>query len=305
MEGGRNEIREQLKKYSNFKYKKYMDLSNHAIVEIKLKVDVGKIKEYGLPEEILKTNETVKKISNDKIRVEVSNKLDNVWYRFSAKIPKGYRVKEIVGDDGRVIKNNITINRTTGEVSGELRWYVEDGILYFYDDPINGYDITLSPPAANNSIAVELAYEDETGGKCGQISAIVFPYSEGDDDTTVATYDHAGRIFDGDYANNIDNYAGSKIAIKYAAPGGGTTTEKQYGNRGTATYYLSEIGREDVKANSIPSGLLEDVIITDMYAPWTNNEVNITQKVIIRGNNKWFATIYYIKNPTLNTLFIY
>lgn len=120
----------------------------------------------------------------------------------------------------------------------------------------------------------------------------------------MATYDHAGRTGDYNYANNIDAYAGSKIAIKYTS---GALT-RQYGVLGTAGslgwwtyYYLSEINRTDIPLNTVPNGILESVIITDMYAPWNNNELNITQKVIIRGNNKWFATIYYIKNPTTKT----
>lgn len=303
LEGDTNAVKEHIKEFKGFKCEKEINLNNFSLCELRIKASEGIVKEYGLPEEILKTTETVKKISDDKIRVEVSNKLDNVWYRFSAKIPNGYRVKEIVGDDGRVIKNNISINRATGEVSGELRWYVENGILYFYDDPILGYDITLSHPAPNNSIAVELAYKDEYGGKCGQISAIVFPYSEGDSDTTIATYDHAGRTYDGGYGNNIDADAGSKIAIKYAPSL--YWSIGQYGNGGdyyeTAPDYLSEISKNDIRANSIPSGLLEDVIVSKMYAPWKNYELNITQKVIIRGNHKWFATVYYITNPTSNT----
>ncbi len=309
IEGSEKEIKKLLKKYKKHKYKisKILELNNYSILEIKIKANKEILKEYNLSEDILKTNETVKKISNNKIRVEVKNKIDGVWYKFSCKIPKGYRVKEIVGDDGRVIKNNISINRLTGEAVGEMRWYIENNTLYFYDDPIFGYDISLIPPAPNHSIAVELSYNGQDSGGCGQISAIVFPYNEGDDNSIIATHDHAGRNGDYNYANNIDAYAGSKIAIKYTS---GALT-RQYGVLGTASiswswggftyYYLSEINRENISGNSVPNGVLESLIITDMYAPWDDNELNITQKVIIRGNNKWFATIYYIKNPTTKT----
>ncbi|ADC68950.1 legume lectin beta domain protein [Methanocaldococcus sp. FS406-22] len=303
IEGNKKDVEKILKEYKKGKYyiSKIMDINNHTTIEIRVKADEEILKDYGLPVDVIKTTETIKKISNNKIRVEVNNKLDGIWYRFSCKIPKGYRVKEIVGDDGRIIKNNISINRLTGEVVGEVRWYIENNTLYFYDDPIYGYDISLIPPAPNNSIAVELSYDGQDNGGCGQISAIVFPYSEGDNISTIETYDHAGRTGDYDYANNIDADAGSKIAIKYTS---GIRT-RQYGNGGdyyeTASFYLSEINRTDVPLNTVPNGVLESVIITNMYAPWTNNELNITQKVIIRGNNKWFATIYYIKNPTTKT----
>ncbi|UXM84644.1 right-handed parallel beta-helix repeat-containing protein [Methanococcus aeolicus] len=302
LEGSNKEIEKTIEKYR--KEKKYSILkieqinNNYEVIEIRIKADKKILNEYNFPMGILNTTANEKKIDNTKIRVEVNNKLDDVWYKFSCKIPKGYGVKKIVRDDGIAIFNNISINRTTGEVIGNIRWYIENNTLYFYDDPVYGYDISLTPPKPNNSIAVELSYDGQSDGGCGQISAIIFPYNEGDNSSTIASYDHAGRTGDNNYANNIDADAGSKIAIRYTV----NTRTRQYGNGGdnfeTASRYLSEINRTDIALNTVPNGILESLILTDMYAPWNNKNLNITQKVIIRGNNKWFATIYYVKNPT-------
>ena len=289
------------------KFKKLVrSFGKHTFLELRLPATNLTLKRFNLPPEVLNTTLTVKKLSDTKLRVELSNKLD-VWYRFRVKIPPGYRVKEIVGDDGRRIVNNLSIDRLTGEVSGEIRWYVSNGTLYFYDDPIWGYDITLTPPAPNNSIAIELAYDGPYAGS-GQISAIVFPYSQGDDSTTIAQHDHAGRTEDNGYGNNIDIDAGSKIALRFNV-GGGT---RQYGNEyyywqwlfGLRKVYdtlgdggnLIQLNRTDVALNTVPDGTLESVVITDMQTE--RGEANITQKVIIRDNNRWFATVYYIKPGT-------
>ncbi len=283
------------------------------LLEYKLPATPGMLKKFGLPAEVLNTTLAVKRLSDVKLRVELDNKLET-WYRFKVELPPGYRVKEIVGDDGRRIVNNLSVNRLTGRVEGELRWYVENSTLYFYDDPIWGYDITLTPPAPNNSIAIELAYDGPYAGG-GQISAIVFPYSQGDNSTTIAQNDHAGRTED-NYGNDIDIDAGSKIALRFS-PGGVT---RQYGNEyyylyricwvflGICTSYspvyqtlgedgnLTQLNRTDVPLNTVPDGTLESVIITRMQTE--GGEANVTQKVIIRDNYRWFATIYYIKPTT-------
>ena len=268
------------------------------IQEMRYPASKRNLKKFGFPEEILNTTLTVKRIKDDKLRVELNSKLE-VWYRFRVEIPPGYRVREIVGDDGRRIVNSLSVNRSTGEVTGEIRWYMDNSTLYFYDDPIWGYDITLTPPAPNNSTAIELAYSGTTSG-AGQISAVVFPYSQGDDATTIATYDHAGRTEDNGYGNDIDIDAGSKIALRYRYLLG-FLRERQYGNPygggALGDDYITHLNREDVPLNTVPDGTLESVIITDMETPlFQQTQLNITQKVIIRDNNRWFATVYYVKN---------
>ncbi|GEM_PF-1339614 len=262
------------------------------ISEYELPATSELLKRLGLPEEVLNTAVTSWRVNETAIRLEVRGKLE-VNYRFSVKIPQGYRVGKIVGDDGRVIVNDIKVNRSTGEVEGEIRWYVDGGVLYFFDDPITGYDITLIPPSPNNSVAIEEV-------EAGQLSAIVFPYSQGDSSSTIASHDHAGRTED-NWANDIDADAGSKIAIRYTTDGG----TRQYGNDGdfyrTANYFLTEVRRENVSANTVPNGMLESVIITEMQAQWSGYELNITQKTIIRDNKRWFATVYYLRNPTSGT----
>ncbi len=272
------------------------------MLEYHIPATVENLRKLQLPESLINTTITIKRISREKIRVELNNKQE-VWYRFKVKIPTGYRVKEIKGDDGRLIVNNLSINRLTGEVEGEIRWYVENSTLYFYDDPIWGYNITLIPPAPSNSIAIELAYSGTYAGS-GQISAIVFPYSQGDNATTISTHDHAGRTEDNGYGNDIDYNAGSKIALRF-----GTL---QYGNWYCRPIWwfclprtlgangnIPELNRTDVPLNTVPDGTLESVIITDMQT--AGGEANITQKVIIRDNYRWFATVYYIKPNTALT----
>ena len=263
-----------------------------TISEYELPADLKVLKRFGLPEEVLNTKVKVERVNETLIKLRVENKLE-VWYRFSVKIPPGYRVKEIVRADGKRIVNDLRVNRTTGQVEGEIRWYVEGGVLYFFDDPIYGYDVTLVPPAPNESLAIEEV-------EAGQISAIVFPYSQGDDYWTIRSHDHAGRSEDG-FANDIDADAGSKIAIRYTTPGG----TRQYGNDGyyyqTGDYILTEISRENVTINTVPNGVLESVIITNISTDWTGYELEIVKKTIIRDNNRWFATVYYVRNPTSYT----
>lgn len=262
------------------------------------------LRRFNIPEEVLNTTVKTVKINETKIRVEVENKLDNVWYRFSVRIntSKGYRVKEIVGDDGRVIVNNLSIDRRTGKIYGDIKYYIENSTLYFYDDPIYGYNISLIPPAPHNSIAIEIANNDTILNEGGQISAIVFPYNEGDDSSTISSHDHAGRMGDNNYGNDIDAEAGSKIAIKYRW----NNFDRQFGNGGILNpylgeYYLDETYRQYVLDHETPHRILESLIIVKMYTPWPGRELNITQKIIIRDNYRWFATVYYIKNPTNKT----
>jgi hypothetical protein len=280
-------------------FKSFKSFKNLTFYEMHLPVSPEILKKYNIPSEVLNTTTEVKKLGKTMLRLELNNKIDT-WYRFSVPLPEGYRVKEIVGDDGRRIVNTIQTNRSTGETEGDIRWYIENNTLYFYDDPIWGYNISLTPPAPNNSIAIELAYSGTYSG-AGQISAIVFPYNQGDDASTIATYDHAGRTEDNGYGNDIDINAGSKIAIKYSRG----TISVEFGNPWNPLWfvqplgndYITHINRIDVPINTVPTGELESVIITEMQSPtWRRTQLNITQKVIIRDNYRWFATIYYIEN---------
>ncbi len=259
--------------------------------EYELPADPETLRRFRIPEDVLNTKVRVERVNETLIRLRVENKLE-IWYRFSVKIPPGYRVKEIVRADGKRIVNDVRVNRTTGRAEGQLRWYMEDGVLYFFDDPIYGYDVTLVPPAPNESLAIEEV-------EAGQISAIVFPYSKGDDSWTIQSHDHAGRSEDG-FANDIDADAGSKIAIRYTTPGG----TRQYGNDGYRYQTgdtLTQLSRENVTINTVPNGILESVIITNMSTDWSGYELEIVKKTIIRDNNRWFATVYYLRNPTSST----
>ncbi len=306
LEGNPNVVKKYMDEFKNFTCSSKIKLNNITICMLKTKASRELMKKYGVPYSALNTTENVEKLGNNKIRVTVNNKLNNVWYRFSCKIPKGYRVGEIVGDDGRVIRNNISINRLTGEISGEIRWYVKNDTLYFYDDPIHGYDISLIPPNANNSIAVEVANNGTYAGG-GQISAIEFPYNGTDN----ASNDHLGRTED-NFGNSIDIDAGGKFAINFTMNG----INYQYGNiyyywQSTIfssifgippVAYYSDLGSDGnitqlnltyVYSHTTPNDIWESNILTKMQTE--GKELNITQKIIIRGNDRWFATIYYIK----------
>src|SRR5690606_31330422 len=115
----------------------------------------------------------------------------------SAPLPKGWRVKGVVREDGVEIANGPARPKGGGRgvVEPQDRWWVEDGRVYFYDDPVSGYSVLLVPPAPNYSLAVELP---TTG--LGQISGIVYPY--GGEDMSVAANDrleHLGGTNDNDF----------------------------------------------------------------------------------------------------------
>jgi hypothetical protein len=241
------------------------------------------------------------------IHISLNNTMKGGWYRLSASIPTGYTVQKITRDDGTQITNNVQINRSTGEfTSDEINWYVDNGTLYFYDDPINGYDVTLSPPAANNSIAVNVIYG-------GQLASIVYPYNQTDNDTVWTQNDMLGRVDDNGYANQIDADAGSKTAVRMyqnnQVSGGNLM---MFGNDGDAyhTYsnanynYTNTSQPVFVGFNTVPDGSVESVALASFTASATNapSTVNITQKTIIRNNNQWFATVYYITNTGGNNI---
>ena len=281
-------------KIKRFKDKKtqefYIDenqAKNIIIVKRKNK-DIEKYKKAGI---------TTRRLKENIYRLELSDKQDGYWYRLKLKIPDGYTVRKILRDDGIAIRNNIQIDRKTGKiVVEEINWYVENNTLYFYDDPITGYSVVLSPPQPYFSIMVEEALNG-----AGQLSAIIYPYNgEQDLINGVDNRDHLGRIGDNTIGAEIDEDAGSKIALRYTS---GVNTY-QYGNAGTnyqtfGTRAFTHVSTAYYYFNTTPWGLTEAVIHSIFQTTNTNGTeipMLINKKTIIRGNKKWFATIYYIRN---------
>lgn len=263
-------------------------------IEVVIPVDSGNVDEvarqFNVTRDITKATTSVT-VSEDGTRIHLSlnDKVDGCWYRMSAPVPDGYTVQKIIREDGVEIKNDIKINRSTGEYEKyEVNWYVENGTLYFYDDPINGYDITLLPPIASNSLALNVIYG-------GQLSAIIFPFNQTDSPDIIRSHDHLGRTEDGSYANDIDENAGSKTSI--------VINGNVYGNDpAQSNGVYRDIGNTIVGFNTVPDGSVESVIIYNFTTPLgVTPQVNITQKTIIRDNNLWFATVYYITNTHPST----
>ncbi|MCK5243106.1 hypothetical protein KAR34_11715, partial [bacterium] len=231
--------------------------------------------------------------ANNKIRLELNNKMDGQWYRLTASLPPGYRVRSILRDDGLEIVNRGQDDRKTGGTLDEnIVWYIEGDTLVFYDDPVMGYSVFLDPPGPNNSLLVEIA-GTASNDYGGQLSAICWPYDGG---TPANGFDHLGRNGDMGLGSDFDSMAGGKMALRFTA---GTT--QQYGNPGgigTGTNGdFQETSRIYYLMNETPENQLESVIVIETYAPsGTPIPVTVTQKIIIRGNLKWFATIYYIHN---------
>jgi hypothetical protein len=249
-------------------------------------------------EKYKKAEITTKRLKENIYRLELSDKQDGYWYRLKLKIPDGYTVRKILRDDGIAIRNNIQIDRKIGKiVVEEINWYVENNTLYFYDDPISGYSVVLSPPQPYFSIMVEEALNG-----AGQLSAIIYPYNgEQDLINGVDNRDHLGRNGDNNIGVNIDADAGSKIALRYQV---GANPPVQYGNQGT-NYTTSVDGNLVHNSTSYeylnitPWEETEAVITTTFQTP-AGAPANfiVTKKTIIRGNKKWFATLYYIQNTS-------
>jgi len=144
----------------------------------------------------------LEKNNSDKNEVDIKllNKYDNYWYRMTTTIPNDMYVNRICRADGVNIENNGRGYNSSKGYENILNWYQVGNTVYFFDDPVNGYSVEYSPPRANNSILVEVA-RSGTNAYCGQISAIVFPYSGG---TPQSQYDHTGRSEDNGLGNNID-----------------------------------------------------------------------------------------------------
>lgn len=281
-------------------------------VDITIPVDSGNVdnvtRQFNLtPGITLATTSMSINANGTDIHITLNNMNNGSWYRLSASIPAGYTVQKIVRDDGTEITNNVQVNRSTGELtSDEINWYVDNGTLYFYDDPINGYDVTLSPPAANNSIAVNVIY-------AGQLASIVYPYNQTDNNTVWTQNDMLGRTDDNGYANQIDADAGSKTAVRmYQNNVVNSGNMMMFGNDGdnyhtysNANYNYTSTPPTIVGFNTVPDGSIESVVLSNFSTPAAANApstVNITQKTIIRNNNQWFATVYYITNTGGNNI---
>ncbi|MCE5299816.1 MAG: hypothetical protein LLG37_02945, partial [Spirochaetia bacterium] len=247
--------------------------------------------------EITAAKVSSRRIKDDVVRVELSNKMDGQWYLLSADIPAGYNVKRIYRDDGMAL-DNTTVFDDEGVAVQDVKWYRQGNKVYFYDDPVFGYSVVLSPPQPYMSIAVLEA----TGG-AGQISSIVYPYA-GEDMITTDAYDkldHIGRIQDNNWGADTDIDCGTKIAFRYTS---GDNTY-QYGNparvvAGTGRDRTFEhVASTEYQLRTTPWGETESVILTTFRTTRTNGtEIPIlgTKKTIIRGNKKWFATIFYFRN---------
>ncbi len=228
------------------------------------------------------------KIKDNVYRIELNGKKDGLWYRMKLKIPDGMEVSKIIRDGGSEIKNISRSDRKTGKITYEENWYVKDNWLYFYDDPVSGYSVVLSPPRPSFSIMAEEV--NAASGGSGQMSALVYPYNgEADLLAGINAYDHMGRIGDNNFGNDIDADAGGKIALRYTS---GANTY-QYGNAGLkyntfVTSAFAHIGTNYYHMNTTPWGEVESVIDTSFQ---TTSEANteipflVNKKTIIRGND--------------------
>ena len=259
-----------------------------------------------------------RKLNDRLLRLELSDKTDGAWYRFKTDVPKGMMVKKIIRDDGVEIRNGSTSAK--GLYYDEDTWYMDGQTLYFYDDPISGYSVVLAPPQEIFSIMVEVP-SGTVQNPAGQQSALIYPYNgESDiitDNGTIFYRDHMGRSEDNGIGRDVATGAGEKIALRFT--NGANTYE--YGNPanpatsmtydGTAQNRLLNVNYTEYNLNITPWGEPESVIVDNFQQATTNGTrvpFNFTKKYIIRGNKKWYATIYYIKNASAtltanNTIF--
>lgn len=261
----------------------------------------GVLSRYGLDEDA--TRASIKKtIASDgkNIHLTLDDKVDGRWYRLSTEIPDGYRVLNITRSDGLPIENICEIDRNTGEViRDETNWYIDNGTLYFYDDPVNGYDVSLEPPSANYSMSIEVI-------KGGQLSAIIYPFNQSDSSTVIQSHDHLGRTEDNNYGYNIDADAGTKTAVRmYRGNTERSNRRLTYGNyHANDQGEYQDIDKTIVGFNSVPDGAIESVIVSRYITPVDSDapaRVSVTQKTILRNNDLWFATVYYINNTHAST----
>ncbi|HDT14753.1 MAG TPA: hypothetical protein ENN55_00930, partial [Firmicutes bacterium] len=191
-----------------------------------------------------KASASWKRVDDDTVRVELNDKEDGLWYRLRAKIPEGRNVSRVIRDDGLEIVNSTYIDRETGEVHGDLLWYMEGDTLYFYDDPVSGYSVVLSPPQPNFSILV-----GEAINGAGQLSLIAYPYNGEALIGGTTSIDHLGRTGDNNIGQNIDVNAGGKMALRFTS---GANTY-QYGNPGTSvTRNFTHVSSTDYKLHTTP-----------------------------------------------------
>ncbi len=95
-----------------------------------------------------------------RIRLTLNDKIDGCWYRMSAAIPDGFTVQKIARDDGTEVRNGTRMDAATGEcVDHDINRYMDNGTLYFYDDPATYYTILLSP----DPVTITLYFHDNAG----------------------------------------------------------------------------------------------------------------------------------------------
>ncbi|MCB0219697.1 MAG: hypothetical protein KDH09_08395, partial [Chrysiogenetes bacterium] len=147
----------------------------------------------------------------------------------------------------------------------------------------------------------------------GEISTLIYPYTNGDSQFA-GTSDHFGGSNDSGYGADFDDCAGTKTAVRWDPAG---AAEQQWGSGwnddGSCNLGGNQTGADgnytqDSQTTYGPQmtpgteSTYESVVVTEMRAaPGDNSrEITITQKVIIRDNNQWFAVVYYLNNSSNN-----
>lgn len=173
---------------------------------------------------------------------------------------------------------------------------IPDGQAFF----INGVEKDPPPPVANSSmlVAIEPGTMDTNNGGGGEIGTILFPFDDGD--TPSQAQDHLGDVGD-NVAWELDDCAGGKFAVRWDPAGG--QNDLQWGSNACigdlgADGVFNNTSQQITTQNTTPGGEIESVIVTRLDAPETNYELSVVQKTIIRENNQWFATVYYVTNES-------
>ncbi|MCB0221469.1 MAG: hypothetical protein KDH09_17360, partial [Chrysiogenetes bacterium] len=168
---------------------------------------------------------------------------------------------------------------------------------------INGVEKDPPPPVPNNSMLVTIEPgtmgTNNNGG--GEIGTILFPFNDGD--TPSQAQDHLGDIGD-NIAWELDDCAGGKFAVRWDPAG--AQDDLQWGSGGCvggsgADGTFTNTSQRIITQNTTPGGEIESVIVTRLDAPETGYELSVVQKTIIRENNQWFATVYYVTNESAVT----
>ncbi|MEW6776674.1 MAG: C25 family cysteine peptidase [Bdellovibrionota bacterium] len=173
---------------------------------------------------------------------------------------------------------------------------------------INGVDPSTVPLAPNNSLylAIPSPSAGATSGG-GEISALFWPYGDGTLPAPAPSDSDESFGKDGDngLGQDFDDCAGSKIAVQWDPQGAGLVRQwgsstcdlgATWGNpdqTGTGGN-LVQVSQVTTVNNLAPSGEYENVLVNTLRGDGTN--LNLTQKVIIRDNGLWYATVYYVTN---------